>query len=86
MSARADCCPAGWAGGHRSCCEGKNGTLRASSGVKLRAPLPVVRQPLRFYYAINPLRLAERFLLSDGSVFRPSERWRRFGWATGARF
>ncbi len=66
--------------------EGTNGVLHASTGLELRVPLPAVRQDLRLYYAVNPLRLAESFLLSDGSAFRPGERRSAFGWALGSLF
>jgi outer membrane protein insertion porin family len=65
---------------------GTNGLVRASTGVELRFEMPVVNQPLRFYYAVNPLRLASRILLPDGSRFQPPDRRAAFGWALGSLF
>jgi outer membrane protein assembly factor BamA len=77
----------GWLGGDApELLGGTNGVLHTSSGVELRVPLSAVRQNLRLYYAVNPLRLAESLLLPDGSAFRPGERRSAFGWALGALF
>lgn len=77
----------GWLGGDApELLAGTNGVLRASAGLELRVPLPAVRQNLRLYYAVNPLRLAGTFLLPDGSAFRPGERRSAFGWALGSLF
>jgi len=65
---------------------GTNGVLRASTGLELRFKLPVIQQPLRFFYAVNPLRLAGVFLLPDGTRFRPTDRRGAFGWALGMVF
>jgi outer membrane protein assembly factor BamA len=65
---------------------GTNGALRASTGLELRIHLPVIQQTVRFYYAVNPLRMAETFLLPDGTRFRPTDRRGAFGWAIGLLF
>jgi len=65
---------------------GTNGVLRASTGVQLRWTVPGVRQPLRLYYAYNPLRLRRPLLLPDRSLFRPRDRTAALGWAIGSLF
>jgi outer membrane protein assembly factor BamA len=76
-----------WLGpGSATILRGTSGVWRASTGIELRIRLPLIEQPLRFHYAWNPLRLAETFLLPDGSRFRPSGRRTAFGWALGLMF
>ncbi|MFY9529985.1 MAG: POTRA domain-containing protein [Candidatus Acidiferrales bacterium] len=65
---------------------GTNGLLRASTGVELRWQTPLVQQPLRVDFAVNPLRLAKSFLLPDGSHFRASDRRAAMSWALGSLF
>jgi outer membrane protein insertion porin family len=65
---------------------GTNGLLRLSTGIELRLKIPLLDAPLRFYYATNPLRLAERFRLRDGSALAVRERRAAFGWAIGTFF
>ena len=65
---------------------GTNGVLRGSAGVELRLALPILHQPLRIHYAVNPLRLARELLLPDGNHFRPSDRRAALGWAFGSFF
>lgn len=65
---------------------GTNGVLRGSAGVELRFDLPLVHQPLRVHYAVNPLRLAGDLLLPDGNRFRPADRRAALGWALGSFF
>jgi outer membrane protein insertion porin family len=65
---------------------GTNGVLRASVGLELRFDLPVIRQPLRVHYAVNPLRLAREFFLPDGSPFRAPDRRCALSWALGSFF
>jgi len=75
-----------WLGSSRpQVVDGTNGVLRASTGLELRLTLPVIRQPLRFHYAVNPLRLASA-VLSDGTPFRGPDRHAAFGWALGTFF
>lgn len=76
-----------WLGGAREeVVRNTNGVLRGSAGVELRVNLPVIHQPLRVHYAVNPLRLAQELLLPDGSRFRPSDRRAPLGWALGSFF
>lgn len=65
---------------------GTNGVFRASIGVQLQWMVPGVRQPVRLYYAYNPLRLTRVFSLPDGSLFRPNDRKTALGWAFGSFF
>jgi len=65
---------------------GTNGFLRASTGFELRWQAPIVEQPLRLDFAVNPLRLAKSFLLPDGSHFRAPDRQWAWGWGLGALF
>jgi outer membrane protein assembly factor BamA len=65
---------------------GTNGILRASAGVELRWQAPIVEQPLRLDFAINPLRLAKSFVLQDGSHFRAPDRPWAWGWGLGTLF
>jgi outer membrane protein assembly complex protein YaeT len=65
---------------------GTNGAWRASTGIELRVKLPWIEEHVRLYYAMNPLRLGESWLLPDGSRFRASERRAVFGWAIGKLF
>jgi len=76
-----------WVGpGRPSLLERTDGLLRASAGYELRFELPVINQIVRVHYACNPLRLAEAFVLADGSVFQPVERRRAIGWGLGSLF
>jgi outer membrane protein insertion porin family len=76
-----------WLGASRAdLLRGTNGVLRASTGVELRFDLPVIHQPLRVHYALNPLRLARAILLPDGSPFRTPDRRTALGWALGSFF
>jgi len=65
---------------------GTNGFLRASTGFELRWQAPIVEQPLRLDFAVNPLRLAKSFLLPGGSRFRASDRRWAWGWGMGSLF
>ncbi|HYL10950.1 MAG TPA: POTRA domain-containing protein [Candidatus Acidoferrales bacterium] len=65
---------------------GSNGVFRASTGLQLQWMVPGVRQPVRLYYAYNPLRLTRVFSLADGSLFRPNDRKTALGWAFGSLF
>jgi outer membrane protein assembly complex protein YaeT len=65
---------------------GTNGILRASAGVELRWQAPIVEQPLRLDFAVNPLRLVKSFVLPDGSHFRAPDRQWAWGWGLGALF
>jgi outer membrane protein assembly complex protein YaeT len=65
---------------------GTSGVLRVSMGLELRLKLPVIEQPLRFFYSVNPMRLAETFLLPDGTRFRATDRRGGFGWGLGLLF
>jgi outer membrane protein insertion porin family len=65
---------------------GTNGILRASAGVELRWQVPIVEQPLRLDFAVNPLRLAKSFVLPDGSHFHTPDRQWGWGWGLGALF
>ena len=65
---------------------GTNGILRASAGVELRWQAPIVEQPLRLDFAVNPLRLARSFVMPDGSYFRAPDRQWAWGWGLGALF
>jgi outer membrane protein insertion porin family len=65
---------------------GTNGILRASAGIELRWQAPIVEQPLRLDFAVNPLRLARSFVLPDGSQFHTPDRQWAWGWGLGALF
>jgi outer membrane protein assembly factor BamA len=65
---------------------GTNGLLRASTGFELRWQAPIVEQPVRLDFAVNPLRLAKSFLLPDGSHFRASDRRWAWSWGLGSLF
>lgn len=65
---------------------GTNGALRASVGVEARWMIPGVEVPLRVYYAANPLRLAQEFLLPNGSNWRAPDRRTALGWGIGSLF
>ena len=65
---------------------GTNGVVRSSAGIELRVDLPILHQPVRVYYAVNPLCLAGDLLLPDGTRFRPSDRRAVLGWALGPFF
>jgi outer membrane protein assembly factor BamA len=76
-----------WLGARRpTLLSGTNGLLRVSTGAELQWRAPVVEQPLRLGFAVNPLRLAESFLLPDGSVFRSPDRRTAWTWALGSLF
>jgi outer membrane protein insertion porin family len=76
-----------WLGASRAdLVSGTNGVMRASAGVELRVELPVIRQPLRVHYAVNPLRLARVLLLPGGSPFLAPDRRSAVGWALGSFF
>jgi len=77
----------GWLGAsHPVLLAGTNGILRASAGIELRWQAPIVEQPLRLDFAVNPLRLAKSCLLPDGSHFRAPDRHWAWGWGLGALF
>ncbi|HEX9759605.1 MAG TPA: POTRA domain-containing protein [Candidatus Acidoferrales bacterium] len=76
-----------WLGGTRpQVLGGTSGLLRASTGVELSLPVPGLGQPVRVYYAVNPLRLASALLLPDGSRFRAPDRFSAWGWGLGRLF
>jgi outer membrane protein insertion porin family len=76
-----------WLGGARPVVlGGSSGAVRASTGIELRVPLPLVQEKLRLFYAVNPLRAAESWVLPDGSRHRPRHRRALLGWGLGAIF
>lgn len=76
-----------WLGGARpAVVGGSSGAVRASTGIELRLPLPLVQEKLRLFYAVNPLRAAESWLPPDGSRHRPGHRRALLGWGLGAIF
>ncbi|MBI1746334.1 MAG: outer membrane protein assembly factor BamA [Acidobacteria bacterium] len=50
-----------------------NTRLRLSIGGELKVQMPMINQPLRFVFAINPLRLRQSFIAPDGRLFKLKE-------------
>lgn len=63
-----------------------SGAARASTGIELRLPLPLVQEKLRLFYAVNPFRAAESWLLPDGTRHRAPHRRAILGWGLGTIF
>jgi len=63
-----------------------NGVLHGSTGFEFRWTLPGVQVPVRFYYALNILRVNRFFSLSENSLFHAHNRFSAFGWGIGSLF
>ncbi|HEX2713177.1 MAG TPA: BamA/TamA family outer membrane protein, partial [Candidatus Acidoferrales bacterium] len=72
----------GWLGPSRPALLGRtNGALHGSTGIEMRWRVPGLEQPLRIYYAFNPLRPRHNLHLPDGSRFRVPDRRAALRWA-----
>lgn len=63
-----------------------NSLLRISTGGELKVRMPMINQPIRFVFAVNPLRLRQSFIAPDGSIFRLKEPRSRTRLAFGNSF
>jgi outer membrane protein insertion porin family len=66
---------------------GTNSGIRSSAGVELQVVLPVINQPFRLIFAVNPNRISRTYQGPvAGTPFAIREPWKSFRFSVGKTF